>query len=267
MKAKPEIAPLGGDRIAKILARAGLCSRRAAEQMIQQGRVSVDGKILTSPALNVNSAQDIRVDGVRVPSAEPPRMWRYHKPRGVLSTSRDPQGRPTLFEALPKDLPRVVSVGRLDFNSEGLLLLTNDGELARRLELPASGLTRRYRVRAFGRPDQAALDRLREGVSIEGLRYGPIHATVERASGDNCWIGVALREGKNREVRNVLAHLGLQVNRLIRVSYGPFHLGDLKPGEAAEISRDMVMEQLGHYRDRTGWAKAAPRKKRGEKKK
>ena len=252
MKAKPEIAPLGGDRIAKILARAGLCSRRAAEQMIQQGRVSVDGEILTSPALNVNPAQDIRVDGVRIPSAEPPRMWRYHKPRGVLSTSRDPQGRPTLFEALPKDLPRVVSVGRLDFNSEGLLLLTNDGELARRLELPATGLTRRYRVRAFGKPGQAALDRLRDGVSIEGVRYGPIHATVERVSGDNCWIGVSLREGKNREVRNVLAHLGLQVNRLIRVSYGPFHLGDLKPGQAAEISRDMVMEQLGHYRDKTG---------------
>lgn len=266
MKQKPDSDPSEG-RIAKVLARAGVCSRRAAEVLITEGRVSVDGEILRSPAINVKPGQDIRVDGMRIPSAEPPRMWRYHKPRGVLSTSRDPQGRPTLFEALPKDLPRVVSVGRLDFNSEGLLLLTNDGELARRLELPASGLTRRYRVRAFGRPDQAALDRLREGVSIEGLRYGPIHATVERASGDNCWIGVALREGKNREVRNVLAHLGLQVNRLIRVSYGPFHLGDLKPGEAAEISRDMVMEQLGHYRDRTGWAKAAPRKKRGEKKK
>ena len=266
MKEKAEITPSDG-RIAKVLARAGICSRREAEALITQGRVSVDGEILASPALNVSPDQDIRVDGVPIPRAEPPRLWRYHKPRGVVTTNRDPQGRPTVFEALPKDLPRVMTVGRLDFNSEGLLLLTNDGELARRLELPATALTRRYRVRVFGRPDAGALERLMRGVTVEGQHYGPIKAELEREQGDNSWLSVSLREGKNREVRKVLAHLGMQVNRLIRVAYGPFQLGDLKIGHVDEIPPIKVMEQLGIFQDKTGWAKAAPPKKRGVKKK
>ncbi len=267
MKAKPEIAPPGEGRIAKVLARAGVCSRRDAEALITQGRVSVDGEILVSPALNVAPSQDIRVDGVPIPQAEPPRLWRYHKPRGVVTTNRDPQGRPTVFEALPKDLPRVMSVGRLDFNSEGLLLLTNDGELARKLELPATALSRRYRVRVFGRPDPGALQRLMRGVTVEGQHYGPIKAELEREQGDNSWLSVSLREGKNREVRKVLMHLGMQVNRLIRVAYGPFQLGDLKIGHVDEIPPIRVMEQFGVFQDKTGWAKAAPPKKRGVKKK
>ena len=266
MKEKREIAASEG-RIAKILARAGICSRREAEALVTQGRVSVDGEILLSPAVNVSASQDIRVDGQPIPQAELPRMWRYHKPRGVVTTNKDPQGRPTVFEALPKTLPRVMSVGRLDFNSEGLLLLTNDGELARKLELPATALTRRYRVRVFGRPDPGALERLMRGVTVEGQHYGPIKAELEREQGDNSWLSVALREGKNREVRKVLLHLGMQVNRLIRVSYGPFQLGDLKIGAVDELPTVKVMEQLGVFQDKTGWAKATPPKKRGVKKK
>lgn len=266
MKEKPEIAASEG-RIAKILARAGICSRREAEALVTQGRVSVDGEILLSPAVNVSASQDIRVDGQPIPQAELPRMWRYHKPRGVVTTNKDPQARPTVFEALPKTLPRVMSVGRLDFNSEGLLLLTNDGELARKLELPATALTRRYRVRVFGRPDPGALERLMRGVTVEGQHYGPIKAELEREQGDNSWLSVALREGKNREVRKVLLHLGMQVNRLIRVSYGPFQLGDLKIGAVDELPTVKVMEQLGVFQDKTGWAKATPPKKRGVKKK
>ncbi|MSP42743.1 MAG: rRNA pseudouridine synthase [Alphaproteobacteria bacterium] len=266
MKAKPETLP-GEGRIAKILARAGVCSRREAEALITQGRVSVDGEVLLSPALNVSVTQDIRVDGIPIPQADLPRLWRYHKPRGVVTTNRDPQGRPTVFEALPKDLPRVMSIGRLDFNSEGLLLLTNDGELARRMELPATALTRRYRVRVFGKPDPGALERLMRGVTVEGQHYGPIKAELEREQGDNSWLSVSLREGKNREVRKVLLHLGMQVNRLIRVAYGPFQLGDLKIGGVDELPTVKVMEQLGVFQDKTGWAKAAQPKKRGVKKK
>ncbi len=276
MKENPEIAVSEGrtrlasapaQRVAKVLARAGVCSRREAEQIILQGRVSVDGEILASPAINVTTAQDIRVDGKPIPQAEIPRLWRYHKPKGLVTTNRDPQGRPTVFDSLPQEMPRAVSVGRLDINSEGLLLLTNDGELARKLELPATGLTRRYRVRVFGKPEPGALERLIRGVSVEGERYGPIKAELERQQGDNCWLSISLREGKNREVRKVLLHLGLQVNRLIRVAYGPFQLGDLKIGQVDELPHRIVMEQLGVFQDRTGWAKATPPKKRGVKKK
>ncbi len=235
--------------------------------MILQGRVSVDGEVLASPALNVTPGQDIRVDGQPIPQAELPRLWRYHKPAGLVTTLRDPQGRPTVFEAIPKDLPRVMSVGRLDINSEGLLLLTNDGELARKLELPATGLTRRYRVRVYGKPDPAALERLMRGVTIEGVKYAPIKAEIDREQGGNCWLSVSLREGKNREIRKVMQHLGLQVNRLIRVAFGTFQLGDLPVGSLHEIPHRVVMEQLGVYQDKSGWAKPQPERKRGPRKK
>jgi 23S rRNA pseudouridine2605 synthase len=227
--------PADGERIAKALARAGLCSRRDAEKLIAEGRVSVNGKQLDTPAFKVTRADVVRVDGKLVAEPEPTRLWRYHKPPGLVTTSRDPAGRATVFERLPEGLPRVVSVGRLDLNSEGLLLLTNDGELARRLELPATGLKRRYRARAFGRIAQAELDVLATGHEADGVRYGPIEATLERQQGANAWIVVTLAEGKNREVRRVLESLGLTVNRLIRTSYGPFELGTLKPGQAEEV--------------------------------
>jgi len=237
-------------RIAKALARAGLCSRRDAERWIEQGRVSVNGTVLASPALDVSPSDRILVDGNPLPAPEPPRLWRYHKPRGLVTTHADPQGRPTVFDALPEHLPRVVSIGRLDFNSEGLLLLTNDGALARHLELPATGWTRRYRVRAHGAITQAALDKLKEGVEVAGIRYGPIEATLDAKTEDtgaraNIWLTVGLREGKNREVRKILETLGLTVNRLIRVSFGPFQLLDLKPGEVESVQRRVMDDQLG----------------------
>ncbi len=234
-----------GERIAKVLARAGLCSRRDAERWIAAGRVVVNGQVLTTPATTVTDADTIVVDGKALPAKEPARLWRYHKPRGLMTTHKDPRGRPTVFEKLPRGLPRVVSVGRLDFNSEGLLLLTNDGGLARRLELPATGWTRRYRVRAFGDVDDEALARLKAGVTISGVRYGPIRAAIDSRKGDNVWLTVALTEGKNREVRRVLEHLGLSVNRLIRVAYGPFQLGHLAEGEVEEVPRKVLREQLG----------------------
>jgi 23S rRNA pseudouridine2605 synthase len=234
-------------RIAKALARAGLCSRRDAERWIEQGRVSVNGKVLASPALDVSPADRIVVDGNPLPAPEPPRLWRYHKPKGLVTTHADPQGRPTVFDALPEHLPRVVSIGRLDFNSEGLLLLTNDGALARHLELPATGWTRRYRVRAHGTITQAALDRLKEGVEVAGVRYGPVEASLDttQSQGTNVWVTIGLREGKNREVRKILESLGLTVNRLIRTSFGPFQLLDLKPGEVEHVKRSVLREQLG----------------------
>ncbi len=232
-------------RIAKALARAGLCSRREAERWIDQGRVSVNGKILKTPAFEVTTKDKVVVDGKPLPATEPVRLWRYHKPKGLVTTHKDPQGRPTVFAELPPDLPRVVSVGRLDFNSEGLLLLTNDGTLARHMELPATGWLRRYRVRAHGRVSQAQLDALKDGIEIEGVRYGPIEATLDSVQGANAWITMALREGKNREVRRILAHLGVEVNRLIRISYGPFQLLDLKPGTAELVKRRVLAEQLG----------------------
>jgi 23S rRNA pseudouridine2605 synthase len=233
------------ERIAKRLARAGIASRREAERMIAAGRVALDGATVTTPATLVTAASRITVDGRAVAAPEPARLWRYHKPRGLVTTHADPQGRPTVFAALPKHLPRVVSVGRLDLESEGLLLLTNDGELARHLELPATGWTRRYRVRVFGKPEPGALARLAKGVEVAGVRYGPVEARLDRAERSNAWLTVALHEGKNREVRRLMEHLGLRVNRLIRIAYGPFQLGHLAAGELDEVSRRVLAEQVG----------------------
>jgi len=257
-------------RIAKAMARAGLCSRREAERWIVEGRVRVNGRKLTTPAFEVSDKDEVLVDGKPLPSPEPVRLWRYHKPRGLVTTHKDPQGRPTVFAALPPDLPRVVSIGRLDFNSEGLLLLTNDGTLARHLELPATGWLRRYRVRAHGRVSQGELDALKDGVEIEGVRYGAIEATLDSVQSANAWLTIGLREGKNREVRRILAHLGLEVNRLIRISYGPFQLLDLKPGAVEPVKRRVLAEQLGNRLaaelglDGPGEAEQARRKARGK---
>jgi 23S rRNA pseudouridine2605 synthase len=234
-----------GERIAKAMARAGLCSRREAEAWIAAGRVAVNGTAIASPALNVTPADHITVDEKPLPQRERTRLFLYHKPRALVTTHADPQGRPTVFAALPKHLPRLLSVGRLDANTEGLLLLTNDGGLARALELPATGWLRRYRVRAHGRvqPDQLAA--LRSGIVIEGVRYGSIEAKLDRQQGANVWLTFAMREGKNREVKNVLGHLGLAVNRLIRVSFGPFQLGELAEGGVEEVRTRVLREQLG----------------------
>src|SRR5882724_2000978 len=228
--------PASGERIAKAIARAGLCSRREAEAWIAAGRVAVNGEVIASPARNVTADDRIAVDGKALPVRARTRLFLYHKPRGLLTTHADPGGRPTIFSVLPKGLPRLISVGRLDLNTEGLLLLTNDGALARTLELPSTGWLRRYRVRAHGRVAQDQLDGLRAGTTIDGICYGPIEATVDRAQGSNVWLTFAIREGKNREVKNVLGHLGLKVNRLIRVSFGPFQLGELAAGAIAEVS-------------------------------
>jgi len=234
-----------GERIAKVIARAGLASRRQAEAWIAAGRVTVNGAVIASPALNVTRRDRIAIDGDPLPSRARTRLFLYHKPRGLMTTHADPQGRDTIFRALPKHLPRLISVGRLDINTEGLLLLTNDGGLARVLELPATGWLRRYRVRALGRVTQERLDRLRQGVTIEGMRYGAIEATLDREQGANVWLTFAIREGKNREVRKVLESLGLKVNRLIRVSYGPFELGEIADGAVAEVATDELRKILG----------------------
>ncbi len=223
--ARPPREKKSGERIAKVVSRAGLASRRDAEEWIVQGRVTVNGRVINSPALDVTANDVITVDGKPLPPRERTRLFLYHKPRGLMTTHADPEGRPTVFDNLPEGLPRLISIGRLDFNTEGLLLLTNDGGLARALELPDTGWLRRYRVRAHGEVTQAQLDELKKGVEVDGVKYGPIDATLERDQGANVWLVFAIREGKNREVRNVLAHLGLEVNRLIRVSYGPFQLG------------------------------------------
>jgi 23S rRNA pseudouridine2605 synthase len=248
-------SPQGGDdkgeRVAKALARAGVASRREVERFIAAGRVALNGKVLTTPAVKVEPGDILTVDGAVVSDAEPVRVFRYHKPVGLLTSHNDPQGRPTVFEALPEGLPRLISVGRLDLNSEGLLLLTNDGGLARALELPATGLQRRYRARARGRVTQERLDKLKDGVTVEGVRYGPIEATLDKAKegpqGANLWITVTLAEGKNREVRRVLESLGLKVNRLIRLSYGSFALGTLQVGEIEEVGPRVIREQLADF--------------------
>ena len=234
-----------GERIAKYLARAGVASRREAEKLIEQGIVTVNGKTLTTPAFKVTPDMDIRVDGTRIGKPERPRLWRYHKPDGLVTTHKDPQGRATVFDALAGRLPRVISIGRLDLTTEGLLLLTNDGGLARLLELPSTGWTRRYRVRAYGRTTQRALDTLKDGVEIDGVQYGPIRAKLDQAQGGNSWVTLSINEGKNREVRNVMRHLDLQVNRLIRTAYGPFQLGKLPKGGIEEIPGKQLKEQLG----------------------
>jgi len=249
---KQEALTLEGQRIAKVIARAGICSRRDAERLISEGRVTVNGVRIATPAIRIKPDDQVEVDGKTLPASEQTRLWRYHKPPGLIVSHRDPKGRPTVFDALPETIPRVVSVGRLDFNSEGLLLLTNDGELERRLELPATKWTRRYRVRVHGEIDERALAELKKGVEIGDLRYGPIEANLERRQGGNAWLAFSLREGKNREIKRICEHLSLQVNRLIRISFGPFQLGDLKRGEMEEISPRVLREQLGSMIKKAG---------------
>ncbi|WP_264604957.1 pseudouridine synthase [Sphingobium sp. B11D3D] len=224
-----------GERIAKLMARAGVASRRDVERMIAEGRVALNGTLVETPATLLKSLRGVTVDGVAVKEPAPARMFLFHKPAGLLTTAKDPAGRPTIYDRLPADLPRVMPVGRLDLNTEGLLLLTTDGELKRQLELPSTGVERTYRARAFGEISQAQLEELIEGVEIEGMRYGRIDANLERRTGRNQWIEMTLTEGKNREVRRVLEHLGLKVSRLIRTRYGPFVLGDSAPAEVAEV--------------------------------
>lgn len=236
-----------GERIAKVMARAGLCSRRDAEKWILEGRVRVDGKVLESPAFCVTSHHRIVVDGKPLPQAEEARLWLYYKPKGLVTTHKDEQGRKTIFQSLPPELPRVISVGRLDLNSEGLILLTNDGELARHLELPSTGWVRRYRVRLHGKVDALELQKLAQGITIEGIHYGAITATLDRQQGDNAWLTVSLQEGKNRELRKVFEFLGWPVNRLIRTSYGPFQLGTLAPGEIKAVSPRIFKDQVGSF--------------------
>ncbi len=239
------MSPEKGERLAKVLARAGICSRREAEKLIEAGRVTVDGATSKSPAINVTPEQKIAVDGAPIPEAARPRLWCYHKPKGLVTTHKDPEGRPTVFQHLPADLPRVISIGRLDLNSEGLLLLTNDGAVSRHLELPATGWLRRYRVRVHGRPEPAKLAALAKGISVDGIAYGPITAALETQKASNAWLVVSLREGKNREIRKVLEHIGLPVSRLIRTAYGPFQLGNLEPGQVREVPRKVLADQLG----------------------
>ncbi|SLN21336.1 pseudouridine synthase [Ruegeria meonggei] len=237
--------PPPGDRIAKVLARAGVASRREAERMIEAGRVTVNGKAIDSPALNVTAKDKIAVDGKPVSEPEPSRLWLYHKPSGLVTTTRDEKGRATIFDKLPEDMPRVMSVGRLDLNSEGLLLLTNDGGIKRKLELPSTGWLRKYRVRLNGRPKDEDFAPLRKGLVIDGERFLPMDVSLDRQQGANAWLTIGLREGKNREIRRAIEDIGFTVNRLLRVSYGPFQLGNLKPGEVEEIRRRVMRDQLG----------------------
>ncbi|OOO31598.1 pseudouridine synthase [Rhizobium sophoriradicis] len=233
------------ERISKVMARAGVASRRDIERMIMEGRVTLNGRVLETPVVNVTLADRIEVDGVPIRGIERTRLWLYHKPAGLVTTNADPEGRATVFDNLPEELPRVMSIGRLDINTEGLLLLTNDGGLARALELPATGWLRRYRVRAHGEIDQEALDKLKDGIAVDGVLYGSIEATLDRTQGSNVWITMGLREGKNREIKNVMGALGLDVNRLIRISYGPFQLGDLPEGHVIEVRGRTLRDQLG----------------------
>lgn len=243
--AKTPITAPPGDRIAKVLARAGVASRREAEKIVEAGRVTVNGKTILTPALNVTPKDRIVVDGKPLADAEPPRIWLYHKPAGLVTTERDEKGRDTVFDALPDDMPRVMSVGRLDINSEGLLVLTNDGELKRRMELPATGWLRRYRVRIKGSISEAKLDELRAGMEVDGVRYAGVEVKFDRQQGANAWLTMGLREGKNREIRRLMEAQGVIVNRLLRISYGPFQLGTLKPGAVEELKQRVVRDQMG----------------------
>ncbi len=233
--------PDKGERIAKLIARAGLCSRREAERWIQQGRVTLDGKVLISPGTTVDDPKRIQVDGKPLPRREPARLWRYHKPQGLVTTHRDPEGRPTIFQSLPADLPRVISVGRLDLHSEGLLLLTNDGELARYLELPATKMVRQYRLQVKGNVKQETLNALSKGITIESVRYKNVEAKLLERKGLTSWLTLKLIEGKNREIRRIAEHFGWKVTKLVRIAYGPFKLDKLKPGEVKEISSKLVL--------------------------
>lgn len=233
------------ERIAKYIARSGVCSRRKAEELILQKRVSVNGNTIESPAFNVDGTEKILIDGEKLPQREQTRLWIYYKPEGLVTTHKDEKNRPTVFEHLPIGMPRVISVGRLDLNSEGLLLLTNNGELSRKLELPSNGWSRRYKVRVHGIIDNKKLASLQDGIEVDGIKYGSIKVEVETIKGTNAWLLVTLTEGKNREIRKVMKAIGLEVNRLIRLSYGPFQLGSLKEGEVKEIPQKVLKEQLG----------------------
>lgn len=233
-----------GERIAKFMARAGLCSRREAERWIGQGRVKVNGKVLETPACLVSAADEVIVNGKKIGAAQETRLFLYHKQTGVITSNKDEQGRPTVFDRLPENMPRVVTVGRLDMNTEGLLLLTNDGELSRYLELPATGWKRKYRVRVHGRVSEGKLAKLKKGISHEGVRYKPIIAVLESQTGANSWLEVTLTEGKNREVRRAMEAIDLTVNRLIRVSYGPFNLGSLPKGAMVEVKNSVMKQQI-----------------------
>jgi 23S rRNA pseudouridine2605 synthase len=252
-----------GERVAKVMARAGVASRRDAEKMIAAGRVAVNGKVIESPALNVTPRDRVEVDGRALDAPEPARLWMYHKPAGLVTTAKDEQGRPTIFDDLPDDLPRVMSVGRLDLNSEGLLLLTNDGGLKRKLELPSTGWLRRYRVRVKGNPTDAMLEPLREGIVVDREVFQPMQVVIDRQQGANAWLTVGLREGKNREIRRAMENIGLTVNRLIRVSYGPFKLGSLASGAVEEVRRRVLRDQLGLEPEEPG--KPRPTRQRGKK--
>ncbi len=234
-----------GDRIAKVLARIGVCSRRDAEKLIAERRVSVNGHVLDTPAVKVTGREDIRVDGKPVGHKSVTRLWLYHKPPGLVTSHRDEQGRDTIFDHLPRNMPRVISVGRLDLNSEGLLLLTNDGALSRHMELPATGWARTYRVRAFGDIDEHGIARLAAGIKVDGVHYGPITAKVTQKKGRNLWMEMTLHEGKNREIRRVLSAFDMSVNRLIRVSYGPFELDDMQREEVREVTREAIAHLVG----------------------
>ena len=252
-KTSSKAASPEGERIAKVLSRRGVASRREAERLIEAGEVTVNGKIITSPALNVTDADKITISGHALPALEPARLWLYYKPDGLVTSASDEKGRDTVFDHLPEEMPRVMSVGRLDLNSEGLLLLTNDGELKRRLELPSTGWLRKYRVRVNGNPTDPDLEPLRKGITVEGEKFQPMSVVLDRHQGANAWLTVGLREGKNREIRRAMAAIDLSVNRLIRVSYGPFRLGELKPGEVEEVRQKVLREQLGE-----GGGKDAP---------
>lgn len=234
-----------GERIAKWLARAGVASRREAEVMIQDGKIFINNEKVTQPATFVQENDIIKADGKIISAPDRTRLWRYHKPIGLITTHKDPEGRKTVFEALPETMPRVISVGRLDLNSEGLLLLTNDGALARKLEMPSSQWTRRYRVRVFGTINEDDFNKLKKGVTIEGIHYAPIDVKIDSKKGNNTWLTVSLQEGRNREIRRVMEHIHLQVNRLIRIAYGPFQLGTLPKGALDEVTFKVIKEQMG----------------------